>query len=223
MMNIVGRQLEIGKTDNTSDQRTPRKRLRLIPSTVRESFVPVIPARAIHRQNEWDLTRIAPDRPRAEGSPIEVKGTLRNENGTFLRGALIEIWNANHHGRYRHVEDQSGLKLDENFFGMGRVITDEYGSYCFRTISPGAYLARPDIGRWRPKHIHLSISSGTSRLVTQMYFPGEPNNASDPMAQLMGDSFDRNLGQYYQTKDPEVDHGFEFDIVVGGKNATFFD
>jgi len=82
MMNIVGRQLEIGKTDNTSDQRTPRKRLRLIPSTVRESFVPVIPARAIHRQNEWDLTRIAPDRPRAEGSPIEVKGTLRTENGT---------------------------------------------------------------------------------------------------------------------------------------------
>ena len=223
MMNSIGRQLKIGKTDNTSDQRTPRKRLRLIPSSVRESFVPVVPARAIQRQNEWDLTRIAPNRPQAEGLPIEVKGTLRNENGTLLRGALIEIWNANHHGRYRHVEDNSKLKLDENFFGMGRVITDEYGSYCFRTISPGAYLARPDIGRWRPKHIHLSISSGTSRLVTQMYFPDEPNNASDPMALLMGDSFDRNLGQLYETKDPEVDHGFEFDIVVGGKNATFFE
>ena len=223
MMNSIGRQLKIGKTDNTSDQRTPRKRLRLIPSSVRESFVPVVPARAIQRQNEWDLTRIAPNRPRAEGSPIEVKGTLRNENGTLLRGALIEIWNANHHGRYRHVEDNSKLKLDENFFGMGRIITDEYGSYCFRTISPGAYLARPDIGRWRPKHIHLSISSGTSRLVTQMYFPDEPNNASDPMALLMGDSFDRNLGQLYETKDPGVDHGFEFNIVVGGKNATFFE
>ena len=223
MMNSIGRQLKIGKTDNTSDQRTPRKRLRLIPSSVRESFVPVVPARAIQRQNEWDLTRIAPNRPQAEGSPIEVKGTLRNENGTLLRGALIEIWNANHHGRYRHVEDNSKLKLDENFFGMGRVITDEYGSYCFRTISPGAYLARPDIGRWRPKHIHLSISCGTSRLVTQMYFPDEPNNASDPMALLMGDSFDRNLGQLYETKDPGVDHGFEFNIVVGGKNATFFE
>ena len=114
-MTRIGRQLSIGKTDNTSDQRTPRKRLRLIPTDVRESFVPVIPARAVQRQNEWDLTRIAPNRPRAEGSPIEVKGTVRNESGTLLRGALIEIWNANHYGRYRHVEDHSGLKLDENF------------------------------------------------------------------------------------------------------------
>ncbi len=164
-MTRIGRQLSIGKTDNTSDQRTPRKRLRLIPTDVRESFVPVIPAKAVQRQNEWDLTRIAQNRPRAEGSPIEVKGTVRNENGTLLRGALIEIWNANHYGRYRHVEDHSGLKLDENFFGIGRVITDEYGNYRFWTISPGAYLARPDIGRWRPKHIHLSISCGSSRLL----------------------------------------------------------
>ena len=128
-MTRIGRQLSIGKTDNTSDQRTPRKRLRLIPTDVRESFVPVIPARAVQRQNEWDLTRIAPNRPRAEGSPIEVKGTVRNESGSLLRGALIEIWNANHYGRYRHVEDHSGLKLDENFFGIGRLITDEYGNY----------------------------------------------------------------------------------------------
>ena len=168
MINNIGRQLRIGKTDNTSDQRTPRKRLRLIPRSVRESFVPVVPARTIQRQNEWDLTNIAPNRPHGEGSPIEVKGTLLNENGTLLRGALIEIWNANHYSRYRHLEDKSGLKLDENFFGMGRVISDEYGNYRFWTISPGAYLARPDIERWRPKHIHLSISCGTSRLVTQM-------------------------------------------------------
>ena len=162
----------------------------MIPRSVRESFVPVVPARTIQHQNKWDLTRIAPNRPRGEGSPIEVKGTLRNENGTLLRGALIEIWNANHYSRYRHLEDKSGLKLDENFFGMGRVISDEYGNYRFWTISPGAYLARPDIERWRPKHIHLSISCGISRLVTQMYFPDEPNNANDPMVLLMGDSFD---------------------------------
>ena len=79
-MTSIGRQLGIGKTDNTSDQRTPRKRLRLIPTDVRESFVPVIPARAVQRQNEWDLTRIAPNRPRAEGSPIEVKGTVLKPN-----------------------------------------------------------------------------------------------------------------------------------------------
>ena len=222
-MTRLGRRIGIGPTDNTSDQRTPRKRLRLIPREARESFVPVIPARAAFRQNEWDLTRISPDLPRADGSPIEVSGTLRTESGTPVRNALIEIWNANHHGRYRHIEDNSGLKLDENFFGMGRVQTDEDGNYRFWTISPGTYLARPDINRWRPKHIHLSISGGSARLITQMYFPGEPNNATDPMAILMGDAFERNLGQPYETPDIDVDLGFRFDIVVGGRNATFFE
>lgn len=222
-MPAFGRQIGIGPTDNTSDQRTPRQRLRLIPEAARASFVPFIPARAMTRQNEHDMTRIAPDRPRADGVPIEVKGTVRDEVGRPLRGTLLEIWNANHYGRYRHVEDHSGLKLDENFFGMGRVLTDAEGGYRFWTISPGAYLARPDIGRWRPKHIHMSISGGAARLITQMYFPGEPNNASDPMAILMGDAFERNIGQPYETPEIDVDHGFRFDIVVGGRNATFFE
>ncbi|MCT4607624.1 MAG: protocatechuate 3,4-dioxygenase subunit beta [Pelagimonas sp.] len=222
-MTKLGRQIEIGPTDNTSDQRTPRKRLKLIPPAARESFVPYVPARYVTRAHEWDLTRISPDRPRADGVPIEVTGTVRTESGAPVRNGLIEIWNANHYGRYRHIEDGSGLQLDENFFGMGRVLTDENGVYRFWTISPGAYLARPDIGRWRPKHIHLSVSGGSSRLITQMYFPDEPNNASDPMAILMGDSFVRNIGQPYETPDIDVDQGFRFDIVVGGRNATFFE
>ena len=222
-MTRYGRQLGIGPTDNTSDQRTPRQRLRLIPEAARASFVPYIPARAATRQHEGDLTRISPDRLRADGVPIEVTGTIRDQSGRPVRGALVEIWNANHYGRYRHVEDHSGLQLDENFYGMGRVLTDDKGGYRFWTISPGAYLARPDIGRWRPKHIHMSISGGAARLITQMYFPGEPNNASDPMAILMGDAFARNLGQPYETPDIDVDQGFRFDIVVGGRNATFFE
>ena len=222
-MTQFGRQLDIGPTDNTSDQRTPRKPLRLIPNAARESFVPVVPASYATRTHEWDMTRIAPNRPRGDGTPIEVTGTLRNENGTPIRDALIEIWNANHHGRYRHVEDASGLPLDENFFGMGRVVTDENGNYRFWTISPGAYLARPDIGRWRPKHIHLSVSGGSARLITQMYFSNEPNNASDPMALLMGDRFESNIGKPYETLDVDVDEGYRFDIVVGGRNATFFE
>lgn len=222
-MTKLGRQLGIGPTDNTSDQRTPRQRLRLIPKAARESFVPFVPARYAIRTDEWDLTRISPDRPRAVGEPIEVSGTLRNQNGTPVKNALIEIWNANHFGRYRHVEDQSGLELDENFFGMGRVITDQHGAYRFWTISPGAYLARPDLGRWRPKHIHLSISGGAARLITQMYFPGEPNNATDPMAILMGDAFDRNIGQAYDTDEAELTRGYRFDIIVGGRNATYFE
>ena len=112
---------------------------------------------------------------------------------------------------------------DPDFLGLGRVLTDENGRYRFWTISPGAYLARPDIGRWRPKHIHLSLSGGGSRLITQMYFPGEPNNKTDPMAILIGDAFERNLGKKYDTPDIDVDHGYRFDIVVGGRNATFFE
>ena len=222
-MTRYGRQLGIGPTDNTSDQRTPRQRLRLIPEAARASFVPYIPARAATRQHEGDLTRISPDRLRADGVPIEVTGTIRDQSGRPVRGALVEIWNANHYGRYRHVEDHSGLQLDENFYGMGRVLTDDKGGYRFWTISPGAYLTQPNIGRWRPKHIHMSVSGGAARLITQMYFPGEPNNASDPMAILMGDAFARNLGQPYETPDIDVDQGFRFDVVVGGRNATFFE
>ena len=218
-----GRILGIGPTDNTSDQRTPRQALRQIPKNVRESFVPVVPARFATGPHEWDMTRTAPDRPRADGVPIEVTGTVRTQSGSPVRHALLEVWSANHYGRYRHVEDHSGLQLDENHFGMGRVLTDEDGNYRFWAISPGAYLARPDIGRWRPKHIHMSISGGSSRLITQMYFPDEPNNITDPMAILMGDAFGRNIGKPRDSGDTDVDLAYDFDIVVGGRNATFFE
>ncbi len=222
-MTKQGRILGIGPTDNTSDQRTPRQPLRLIPEGVRDSFVPVVPATYRTGPHEWDLTRTAPGRPRAQGTAIEVTGTLRSESGRPVSHALIEIWNANTHGRYRHVEDHSGLQLDENFYGMGRVLTDAAGRYRFWTISPGAYLARPDIGRWRPKHIHLSVSGGSARLITQMYFPDEPNNASDPMAILMGDAFARNIGTPRDVNGADVDEAYDFDIVVGGRNATYFE
>ena len=222
-MTTQGRILGIGPTDNTSDQRTPRQRLRLIPQNARESFVPFIPARAMTRQGDNDLTRIAPGRPRAKGQPIEISGTVRNENGRPVQNGLLEIWNANKFGRYTHIEDHSGLEMDPNFLGLGRVITDENGFYKFWTISPGAYLARPDIGRWRPKHVHISVSGGSARLITQMYFNGEKNNATDPMAVLMGDAFKRNIGQEYETPDIDVDLGYRFDIVVGGPSATFFE
>lgn len=222
-MENQGRILGIGPTDNTSDQRTPRQRLRLIPEAARSSFVPVVPARFATRTHEWDMTRTAPDRPRADGVPIEVSGQVRTPSGRPLAGALLEIWSANHYGRYRHIEDMSGLELDENHLGLGRVVTDDEGRYRFWAISPGAYLARPDIGRWRPKHIHMSISGGSSRLITQMYFPGEPNNKTDPMAILMGDAFERNLGKPRGVGEADVEQAFDFDIVIGGRNATFFE
>jgi protocatechuate 3,4-dioxygenase beta subunit len=222
-MTKQGRILGIGVTDNTSDQRTPRQALRLIPEGVRDSFVPVVPARYATGPHEWDMTRTAPDRPRADGVPIEVTGIVRTQSGAPVRHALLEIWSANHYGRYRHTEDFSGIQLDENHLGTGRVLTDADGNYRFWAISPGAYLARPDIGRWRPKHIHISLSGGSARLVTQMYFPDAPHNASDPMAILMGDAFERNIGTLRDTDGTDVDEAYDFNIAVGGRNATFFE
>ncbi len=217
-----GRVLAIGPTDNTSDQRTPRQRLRPIPPAARRSFVPYVATLPGLRAGEDDLTRIAPGRPRADGEPIEIAGRIVDEHGRPVRRTLIEIWAANTYGRYTHVEDASGLRLDPNHLGLGRTLTGEDGGYRFRTIKPGCYLARPDIGRWRPSHVHLSIRGGAVRLVTQMYFAGDPHNARDPMAILMGDAFERNVGVGVPAPGPDVARGFRFDIVIGGRNAAWF-
>ena len=216
------RRLAIGPTDNTSDQRTPRQALRAIPEAARASFVPFLATLPGLRAGEDDLTRIAPGRPRADGEPIAIAGRVVDADGRAQRGVLIEIWVANTYGRYTHAEDFSGLRLDPNHLGLGRVLTDADGAYRFTTIKPGAYLARPDIGRWRPSHVHLSLRGGATRLVTQMYFAGDEHNASDPMAILMGDAFARNVGVEETPSDADVARAFRFDIVVGGRNATFF-
>ncbi|MEM8823138.1 MAG: hypothetical protein AAGF30_05970 [Pseudomonadota bacterium] len=216
------RVLLIGPTDNTSRDRTPRDGLWPIPKAARESFVPVAPALPAGPAHDWDMTCISPGRPKAEGTSIEVVGTVRSASGRPIEGALLEIWSANAHGRYTHAEDTSDLPLDPNFLGMGRITTGPAGRYRFRTVMPGAYLARPDIGRWRPKHIHLSLTGGSARLVTQIYFPGDPYNAGDPMAIVMGEAFPRNLAVPTDAPDG-VEKGFRFDIVAGGANATYFE
>ncbi|MBE0579840.1 protocatechuate 3,4-dioxygenase subunit beta [Devosia sp.] len=222
-MTGLGRLLSIGPTDNTSRERTPRQPLQLIPEGARESFVPYSRVQPALLSAEADMTRLAADLPRAAGEAIEVSGQLTDEFGRPLRGVLLEIWNANTFGRYTHKEDASGLPLDPNFLGLGRVLTDQDGKYRFLTIRPGAYLARPDIGRWRPKHIHMSVRGGSSRLVTQMYFANDPHNDGDPMRILMGDAFKHNVAGEYDAGQPDLAAGYRFDIVVGGRNATFFE
>ena len=222
-MTKYGRQLGIGPTDNTSNERTPRNKLNLIPEAARTSFVPYAPRAHSINLAEADMTRIAPGRPRASGEAIKVSGKLTDEDGRPIRNALIEIWNANQHGGYTHDEDHSGLPIDQNFLGIGRTLSSSDGNYEFWTIKPGAYLARPDIGRWRPPHIHVSIIGGSSRLISQMYFPNDPHNAKDPMRILMGDSFEANIGKKYIVTDGDFDCGYNFDIIIGGKNPTFFE
>ncbi|WP_448090667.1 dioxygenase family protein [Pseudomonas azerbaijanoccidentalis] len=218
-----GRKLEIGPTDRTSEQRTPESPLFLIPEAARESFVPYVTDLPVPRAGENDLTRIAPGRPLAEGDRIEVFGRICDERGRPIRGALMEIWNANKWGRYTHVDDPARQPLDPNFIGIGRVMSDDNGEYRFWTIEPGAYLARPDIGRWRPKHVHMSLLGGSARLVTQMYFPGDELLKKDPSFYLLGDAGERHIAVENKSDQEGFKAAYQFNIVVGGRNATYFE
>lgn len=222
-MDKLGRKLRIGPTDNTSNERTPRENLRIIPAGARESFMPYSRVQPGIRMGENDLTRLAPGLLRAKGDAIEMSGQILDDTGQPLRHALVEIWNANKYGKYAHDLDGYDAPLDPNFIGLGRMLTDEEGRYKFWTIDPGCYLARPDINRWRPKHIHLSIRGGASRLITQMYFKDAEHNDTDPMRIVMGDDFHLNIGKQYETPDIDVERGYKFNIVIRGKNSTFFE
>jgi protocatechuate 3,4-dioxygenase beta subunit len=166
---------------------------------------------------DHDLTR------QHEGDPlgerIVVSGRLLDDEGRPLSGALIEVWQANAAGRYRHEVDVHPAPLDPNFSGAGRCLTGRDGSYRFVTIKPGAYPWGNHENAWRPAHIHFSVfgRAFTQRLVTQMYFPGDPlfpydpifNAVRDPKArELLVSTFD------LETTTPEWALGFRFDIVL---------
>jgi protocatechuate 3,4-dioxygenase beta subunit len=162
------------------------------------------------------------------GERIIVTGRVLDENGRPQPGTLVEIWQANAAGRYRHDVDQHPAPIDPNFTGGGRVLTDAEGRYRFTTIKPGAYPWRNHHNAWRPAHIHFSLfgPSFLTRLVTQMFFPGDPlipidpimNGVPDPKArERMICKFDLNLTQ------PEWALGYQFDIVLRGRNATPLD
>lgn len=212
-----GRVLPVGPTDNTSAQRTPAAPLWVVPAEARASFAPYVEQVPPLRAGENDLTRVAPGRPLAAGEAIDITGTLADDRGRPIAHALVEIWNASALGRYAHPEDPARVPLDPNFLGIGRALTDAAGRYRFRTIRPGAYLARPDIGRWRPAHVHFSVLGGAARLVTQMYFAGDRYNAADPAYILLGDAATRHHGV------AEGSAAYRFDIVIGGRCGVYFE
>ena len=154
------------------------------------------------------------------GERIVVSGRVVDDAGRPVRGALVEVWQANAAGRYRHEVDMHPAPLDPNFSGAGRVLTDDDGAYRFVTIKPGAYPWGNHENAWRPAHIHFSVfgRAFTQRLVTQMYFPGDPlfaydpifNSVRDPKARaLLVSSFD------IATTTPEWALGYRWDIVLG--------
>ena len=205
--------------------RSPRKPLIVLPHTLSEITGPVYGDDDI-AETDNDLTRQHAGAPL--GERIVVRGQVLDDGGHPLRKTLVEIWQANSAGRYFHDNDHHSAPLDPNFTGAGRTLTDENGFYEFVTIRPGAYPWRNHDNAWRPAHIHFSLfgPAFATRLVTQMYFPGDPLFARDPLFQSIPDekARERLISKFdFDLTKPEWALGFRFDIVLRGRGATPFE
>ena len=203
-------------------KRAPSQPLLTLPSHVRDLAVPVYGYLPIG-ESDNDLTSQHAGEP--IGERIIVAGRVLDEGGRAIPHTLVEIWQCNAAGRYAHAIDDHPAPLDPNFTGAGRTQSDASGYYRFVTIKPGAYPWGNHHNAWRPAHIHFSVfgHSFVSRLVTQMYFPGDPlfpfdpifNSVTDEKARArMVSSFD------LENTKPEWALCYRFDIVLRGKNAT---
>jgi len=162
------------------------------------------------------------------GERIIVHGQVLDENARPVPHTLVEIWQANAGGRYRHKKDSYLAPVDPNFGGCGRVLTDADGCYAFRTVKPGAYPWRNGVNSWRPAHIHFSVfgTAFAQRLITQMYFEGDPLIALCPIVNAVPDA--RAIEQLIAALDmnasvPLDSIAYRFDIVLRGHRATYFE
>lgn len=171
-----------------------------------------------------DLTKNGRTNGEPLGERIVVHGRVLDEKNNPVPHTMIEVWQANAAGRYVHKVDQHNAPLDPNFRGSGRTVTDAEGRYRFYTIKPGAYPWGNHHNAWRPNHIHFSLfgPSVSTRLVTQMYFPGDPLLELDPIYKgVPEESRERLIARFdIEATEPEFALGYEFDIVLRGKNAT---
>jgi len=193
-----------------------------IPATLTEVTGPRFASEDLATRDS-DLTRQHSGAPL--GERIIVTGRVVDEDGRSVGGTLIEIWQANAAGRYAHESDQHDAPLDPNFSGGGRLITDGDGRYSFTTIKPGAYPWGNHDNAWRPAHIHFSIfgPAFATRLVTQMYFPGDPLLAADPIWNSIADENARNrlVSAFdWEATSPGYALGYRFNIVLRGREQT---
>jgi protocatechuate 3,4-dioxygenase, beta subunit len=205
--------------------RSPRQPLVLLPQVLVDCAGPVF-GHGLIGELDHDLTAHHAGEP--IGERIYVHGRVMDEDGRPLRGALVEVWQANAAGRYRHKTDQTAMPLDPNFTGAGRTLTDSEGRYEFKTIKPGPYPWKNHYNAWRPAHIHFSLFGAgiLSRLVTQMYFPGDPLQPLDPIFNSIADENARSrLISRFDMKRAEPDRAlaYEFDIVLRGSSDTPFE
>ena len=204
-------------------ERSPRQPLVRVPHSLSEVTGPLY-GRELVEARDTDLTR-PHEGGEALGQRIIVHGAVTDEDGQPVPNALIEVWQCNAAGRYHHEVDQHDAPLDPNFTGAGRVATDDVGRYRFVTIAPGAYPWGNHANAWRPRHIHFSLfgPSHATRLVTQMYFPGDPLLSLDPIYLSIPDEAARERLLCALDMDatvPEWALAYRFDIVLRGREAT---
>ena len=205
----------------SSLKRAPSQALVSIPQTLSEVTGPGFQRHQL--KLGADLTVQGPGEP--SGQRILLSGRVLDEDGKPIRNTLVEIWQANAAGRYNHAVDQHDAPLDPNFIGNGQLLTDDEGRYQFKTIKPGAYPWRNHPNAWRPAHIHFSLFGPaiSTRLVTQMYFPGDPLLPYDPIFNGIRDEAARHrlIARFdWDTTVPEHALGFTFDIVLRGRQET---
>ena len=211
----------------TSVARSPQRALLSLDNTISEITGPVFGHDMIGDLDNDLLSNFAKD-----GSPVGeriiVHGRVLDENGRGIPGALVEFWQANAAGRYRHKKETYLAPLDPNFGGCGRTITGEDGGYRFRTVRPGAYPWPNGVNDWRPAHIHFSLFGHgfAQRLITQMYFEGDPMIWNCPIVTTIPDK--RAIEQLIAPLDmantiPMDARAYKFDIVLRGRRSTMFD
>jgi protocatechuate 3,4-dioxygenase beta subunit len=206
----------------SSLKRSPSKPLIYLPHTLSEITGPVFGPESVDVK-AFDLTKQHSGEP--VGERIIVSGRVIDEDERPIRHTLIEIWQANAAGRYRHKIDQHDAPLDPNFAGIGHTLTDAEGRYRFITVKPGAYPWKNHYNAWRPSHIHFSLfgPAFATRLVTQMYFPGDALLPFDPVFNCTADAKARQgLISIFDWESTIPDHalGYRFDIILSGSEAT---
>ncbi|MBW4709118.1 protocatechuate 3,4-dioxygenase subunit beta [Roseobacter sp. YSTF-M11] len=212
----------------TSVSRSPKYPLISLETTVSETTGPVFGHGDIAASDNDLLTNYAASGESPIGERIILHGQVLDENRRPVPDTLLELWQANAGGRYRHKKDTYLAPVDPNFGGCGRTLTDANGYYCFRTVKPGAYPWRNWINSWRPAHIHLSIfgTAFAQRLITQLYFEGDPLIDKCPIVQTIPD--EKARAQLVARLDlnatiPLDAIAYRFDIVLRGRRSTLFE
>jgi protocatechuate 3,4-dioxygenase beta subunit len=212
----------------TTVKRSPQAALLSFPTTLSEETSPVFGHDIIGALDNDLILNYAAEGQSAIGPRIIVHGRVMDEMGRGVPGALLEVWQANAGGRYRHKKESYLAALDPNFGGCGRLITDENGDYEFRTIQPGPYPWPNGMNDWRPAHIHFSIFGHgfAQRLITQMYFQGDPHIPLCPIVGILKtqeaiDALTAPLDMHRTV--PMDSRAFKFDIVLRGRRQTYFE